>query len=102
LLKEREMEVKPQGSRLYIERLIEDASAKQDEIIYQDEDFKAPSSLKVKVLAVGPEADYEVGQILLVSQFAPTEAKIKPGDVNRFIVPAEDVLAIVESNEVSE
>lgn len=93
----------PRGSRLYIERIVESAEAKEGKVVLTDEDFKAPSSLKVKVLAVGSDVtDIKVDDVLMVSQFAPTEVKENPGDRNRYMIPEEDVLAIVASDEATE
>lgn len=99
----------PQGSKLYVERVIEDETVKYGGAEYKDEDFKAPSALKVKVLAVNPESTeypeaypYKVGDILMVSQFAPTEVKIVPGETGKYVVPAEDILGIVKSDKVAQ
>lgn len=90
--------IQPLGSRLLIEPIKEDATVTGGTIQYQDQEFKVPQSIKALVVAKGDKViEVEVGDTVLVSQFAPTQAKEKPGD-NTVIVPVEDVLAVVRSD----
>jgi len=86
--------IKPLGSRLLVVPVKQDHKTSGGIMLGEE---VAPQSLKAEVLAVGPEVkDFKVGDVILVSQFAPTQAKELPSD-KTLIVPAEDVLAIVVS-----
>ena len=92
----------PLGNRLLVEPIKEDASHKTASgLVISDAEFKAPQSIKAKVIAVGDNVvTVEVGDIVLCSQFAPTQAKEKPGD-NTVIVPEEDLLAVVKPDKLT-
>lgn len=52
-----------------------------------------PQSLRGTVLAIGPEVEgFEVGDTVLYSQYAPTQAREKITD-ETVVIPQEDVLA---------
>lgn len=86
--------IKPLGARLLIEPVKQDHKTSGGIMLGEE---LAPQSLKAEVLAVGPEVkDLKVGDVILVSQFAPTQAKELPAD-KTLIVPAEDVLAVIVS-----
>lgn len=86
--------IKPLGTRLLVEPVKEEHKTNTGIMLGEE---LAPQSLKAKVLAAGPEVkDFKVGDIILVSQFAPTQAKESPAD-KTLIVPAEDVLAVIVS-----
>ena len=85
--------IKPLGTRLLVEPLKQEKAITAAGIMVSEE--IAPQSLKAKVLAVGPEVkDFEVDDIILCAQYAPTQAKESPID-KTLIVPAEDVLAVI-------
>lgn len=86
--------IKPLGSRLLIVPVKQDHKTTGGIMLGEE---VAPQSLKAEVLATGPEVkDFKVGDVILVSQFAPTQAKETPAD-KTLIVPAEDVLAVIVS-----
>lgn len=87
--------IKPLGSRLFVEKIERKEFKTQSGILMSDE--PAPESVWGKVLAVGPECkDFKVGDTVIYAQYAPTQAKETPAD-KTYIVPAEDVIAIVTS-----
>lgn len=89
--------IKPLGTRLLIEP-IKQEQAKTATGLFVSEEV-APQSLKAKVLAVGPEVKgFEVDDVILCAQYAPTQAKESPID-KTLIVPAEDVLAVIVSDK---
>lgn len=94
--------IRPLGNRLVIEPIKEDArTTTAAGLIIEDQEFKVPQSLKATVVAVGPGvADIAPGDVVMVSQFAPTQVKEKPGD-KTLMVPAEDVLAVVVPDKVA-
>lgn len=82
--------IQPLGSRLLVEPLKEEYKTKTGIILG---DTIAPQSIKVKVIAVGPEAkDFKEGELLFVSQYAPTECRETPADTT-LSIPCEDVIA---------
>lgn len=86
--------VKPLGSRLLIEQ-IKETSATSDSGIFLGEE-RAPQSIKAKVLAVGDGCTLvKKDDVILISQFAPTEARESIKD-NTLIASEEDVLAVIE------
>lgn len=87
--------ISPLGTRILVEKL-ERKEVKLDSGIVMAEEV-APDSVKGKIIAIGPDVKgFEVGQTILYAQFAPTQAKELPSD-KTYIVPAEDVLAIISS-----
>jgi co-chaperonin GroES (HSP10) len=91
--------VQPTGSRLFVEavELNKETTTKSGLIVAAGWNV-APESVQGKVLAVGPDAKVaKVGDIVLVPQFAPTQAKEAPGD-KTYIIPEEDVLAFITPN----
>lgn len=86
--------IKPLGTRLLIVPVKEDHKTASG--IQLGEEI-APQSLKAEVVGIGPEVkDFKVGDVILVSQFAPTQAKESPID-KTLVVPSEDVLAVIAS-----
>lgn len=86
--------IKPLGSRLLVVPVKEDHKTTGGIMVGEE---IAPQSMKAEVVAVGPEVkDFKAGDVILVSQFAPTQAKESPVD-KTLIVPAEDVLAVIVS-----
>ncbi len=82
--------IAPLGNRLLVEPLKEEFKTKSGIILG---DTIAPQSIKVKVIAVGPDVkDFRVGETLFVSQYAPTECRETPADTT-LTIPAEDVIA---------
>lgn len=89
--------IKPLGTRLLIEPIKVEQAKTATGFLVSDE--VAPQSLRAKVLAVGPEVkDFSVDDVVLVAQYAPTQAKENPLD-KTLIVPAEDVLAVIVSDK---
>lgn len=87
--------IKPLGNRLLIKPIKQKEIATNSGILVSEE--IAPQSLKAEVVAIGDEVkDFEADDVILVSQFAPTQAKELPSD-DTLIVPAEDVLAVIVS-----
>lgn len=87
--------IKPLGNRLLIKPIKQKEIATNSGILVSEE--IAPQSLKAEVVAIGDEVkDFEAGDVILVSQFAPTQAKELPSD-DTLIVPAEDILAVIVS-----
>lgn len=88
--------LKPLGSRLLVQPIKSSATVTTATgLMYEDTEFKAPQSLRAKVLAIGPDVTgITVGSEIFCSQFAPTQALEKPGD-KTVIVPEEDVLCVV-------
>jgi len=85
----------PLGTRILVKKL-EKQEVKLDSGIYMKEEV-APDSVKGEVVALGPDVNgLKIGDIVLYAQFAPTQAKELPSD-NTYIVPSEDILAIVKS-----
>lgn len=88
--------LKPLGSRLLIKKVIVKEITSAGGIITSGEET-APASIRAEVVAVGPDVDptiFKVGNVVLVAQFAPTQAKEIPSD-DTYIVPCEDVLAVI-------
>lgn len=82
--------VQPLGSRLLVEPLKEEQKTKAGIVLGES---VAPQSVKVKVIAVGPDVEgFEVGDTVFVSQYAPTECRETVAD-NTLTVPCEDVIA---------
>lgn len=87
--------IKPLGNRLLIKPIKQKEIATNSGILVSEE--IAPQSLKAEVVAIGDEVkDFEADDVILVSQFAPTQAKELPSD-DTLIVPAEDILAVIVS-----
>ena len=87
--------IKPLGNRLLIKPIKQKEIATNSGILVSEE--IAPQSLKAEVIATGDEVkDFKAGDVILVSQFAPTQAKELPSD-DTLIVPAEDILAVIVS-----
>lgn len=90
------MKIEPLGNRLLIEECKETETKTKGGIIIGD--VQVPQSIKVKILAIGsgvnPEDKFKVGQVVFVSQFAPTETRMSVQDKS-MTVPAEDVIARV-------
>lgn len=87
----------PLGNRLLVKPVKVKEIVHASGLVTSGEEI-APQSLKAKVVAVGPDVvAIKVDDVILVSQFAPTQAKEIPSD-DTLIVPAEDVLAIVASS----
>lgn len=85
----------PLGTRLFVKKL-ERKEVKLDSGILMNEDM-APDSVRGEVLALGPDVKgFKVGDEIMYAQFAPTQVKEFPSD-KTYIVPSEDVLAIVRS-----
>lgn len=86
----------PFGSRVVVDPIKESAEYRTAAGLFvADGEFQAPQSIKCKVLAIGPDVTLvKVGDTVLASQFAPTQAKEKPGDTT-VIIPEEDLLAVV-------
>ena len=83
--------IKPLGSRLLIEPYTEKDMKTAAGIIIGE--VAVPQSMKMKVLAKGPDAGgFVVGDLIFVSQFAPTECR-EDASQKTMIVPCEDVLA---------
>lgn len=82
--------VQPLGTRLLVEPLKEETKTKAGIVLGES---IAPQSVKMKVLAIGPEVkDFKVGEVVFVSQYAPTECRESVAD-NTLTVPCEDVIA---------
>lgn len=85
------MAIKPLGNRVLIEPYKEAEMKTKGGIIIGD--VQVPQSIKVSILAVGGEVKgFDVGDIVFVSQFAPTETRETVQDQS-MVVPAEDILA---------
>ena len=85
------MAVKPLGNRVLIEPYKETEMKTKAGIIIGD--VQVPQSIKVSILAVGDEVKgFDVGDVVFVSQFAPTETRENVQDKS-MTVPAEDILA---------
>lgn len=85
------MAVKPLGNRVLIEPYKETEMKTKAGIIIGD--VQVPQSIKVSILAVGDEVKgFDVGDVVFVSQFAPTETRENVQDKS-MVVPAEDILA---------
>lgn len=85
------MAVKPLGNRVLIEPYKEAEMKTKSGIIIGD--VQVPQSIKVTIMAVGDEVKgFDVGDIVFVSQFAPTETRENVQDKS-MTVPAEDILA---------
>lgn len=83
--------IQPLGSRLLIEPVQKQEFKTDSGIIIGD--VQVPQSIKATVIAVGPEAaGFEPGDIVFVSQFAPTEVRESVKD-KTLTVPQEDILA---------
>lgn len=83
----------PLGSRLLVEPLKEEQTTKSGILLG---DSIAPQSIKMKILAVGPEAKgFSIGEVVFVSQYAPTECRETIADKS-LTVPCEDVIAKVK------
>jgi len=89
--------IKPLGNRILVEKVeVKEIKLGNTDLVASGEEV-APESVKGKIIAVGPDVkDFKVGDVVLYAQFAPTQAKELPSD-KTYIVPAEDVLAIVSS-----
>ena len=86
------MAIQPLGTRLLVEPLKEEFKTKSGLVLG---DTVAPQSLRVEVKAVGPEADeFKVGDIIFVSQYAPTDCRENPTE-KTLTIPKEDVIARV-------
>ncbi len=87
----------PLGNRLLVKKLeIKEVKLGNSGLIQSGEEV-APESVKGEVVACGDTVEgFKVGDVVLYAQFAPTQAKETPSD-KTYIVPAEDVLAIVRS-----
>lgn len=84
--------VQPYGNRILGE-LINTAEITQNGMILGED--RAPQSVRIKVVAVGPDAQFtKVGDVVLVSAFAPTEARLSKLD-KTVIFSEDDVLASV-------
>ena len=85
------MAVKPLGNRVLIEPYKETEMKTKAGIIIGD--VQVPQSIKVTIMAVGDDVKgFDVGDIVFVSQFAPTETRESVQDKS-MTVPAEDILA---------
>ena len=83
--------IKPLGERLLIEPFKENEIKTRAGIIIGE--VAVPQSIKAKVVAVGPDVEgFEVGDIIFVSQFAPTECR-EDVSSKTMVVPFYDVLA---------
>lgn len=86
----------PLGSRV----ILEPVKLEQKEVggfVVDESLFKAPQSIRCSVVAVGEDASVvKVGDVVLVSQFGPTEAKENPLD-KTLVCAEEDILAVVKS-----
>ena len=87
--------IKPLGTRILVKK-VERKEIELDSGIVMAEEV-APDSVRGEVIALGSDVKgFKVGDVILYAQFAPTQAKEFPSD-KTYIVPAEDVLAIVTS-----
>lgn len=85
----------PLGTRILVKKL-EKKEVKLDSGLVMAEEV-APDSCKGEIVALGPDVnDLKIGDVVLYAQFAPTQAKEFPSD-KTYIVPSEDILAIVKS-----
>lgn len=83
--------IKPLGTRLLIEPYTDKDMTTKSGIVIGE--VQVPQSMKMKVLAVGPEVkDFAENDLIFVSQFAPTECRENAGE-KTMVVPCEDVLA---------
>lgn len=83
--------IQPLGSRVLIEPIKVAELMSAGGIMLGEE--IAPQSIRAKVVAVGPDATtVEVGDVVYVSQFSPTECRDIPSD-KTLICPEEDILA---------
>lgn len=93
--------IQPLGKRVLILPIKEDATVKSTGLSEIDEDFLAPQSIKGEVVVIGTSVTLvSIGQIVLCSQFAPTQTKEKPGD-KYVTLPEEDILAVIVPDKLA-
>lgn len=70
-------------------------------LFINEESIAAPQSIKADVVALGKDVEVvKVGDIVLVSQFGPTEAKENVFD-KTLVVAEEDILCIIKPDKVT-
>lgn len=87
------MAIQPLQNRILIQQAKDAIAMTASGIILGEE--RAPQSIKANVLAVGPDCKLvKVGDLVLVSQFSPTEARESQTD-KTLIANEDDVLGII-------
>lgn len=94
--------VKPLGSRVLVKPAPKIEKKLESGLLVDENSIKAPASLKLTVVAKGPDCqneDIQVGRDVLVAQWAPTEAQEWPGE-RTLMVTEEDVLAVIVPDQL--
>ncbi len=93
--------IKPIGQRVLVEAIKKEELKLASGFLISAEWDSAPETVQAKVLAVGEPCGFEPGDVVLIAQFAPTAAREKPSD-KTFIVPAEDIMAVIVPDKAAE
>lgn len=85
--------IKPMGNRVLVKKPKEDLVTKSGFHLTND---NIPQSLKLEVMAIGPDVSLvKPGALVLAAQYAPTGVQETIDDKDMFIIPVEDILAVI-------